>query len=77
MFIVIVCSSVCDVINFEIYLSFLIQAVFLHDQKIQGKNLNILRAKRTFQMKQKALLIIFKGLSLKLTKPTFLKVKVF
>ena len=31
--------------------------------KSQGKNLNILRTRRAFKIKQKAIFIIFKGLS--------------
>ena len=49
--IVVICFSVDDVINFEINFSFFYQAVFLHDQKSQGKNLNILRTKRALKMK--------------------------
>ena len=45
---------------------FLIRPFFLHDQKVlRDKNLNILRAKRAFNMKQKALFKILKGLSMK------------
>ena len=35
----------------------------LHDQKVMTKNLNILRSKRAFKVKEKAFFIIFKGLS--------------
>ena len=41
--------------------------------KLQDKKLNILRTKRAFKMKQKAFLIIFKGLSLKQIKQFFLE----
>ena len=45
---------------------FLIRPFFLHDQKVlRDKNLNILRTKRAFNMKQKALFKILKGLSMK------------
>ena len=37
----------------------------MHDQpKSQDKNLNILRTKRAFEVKQKVFFIIFKGLSI-------------
>ena len=45
MFIVIVCYPVFDVMNFEMYLKHSYQAVYLHDQKSQDKDLNILRTK--------------------------------
>ena len=54
-----------DVINFEIKLIFLIKPFFQHTQKVNTKNLNILRTKRAFKIKQKAFFIIFEGLSLK------------
>ena len=41
---------------------FLIKA-FFHMAKYQDKNLNILRTKRAFKVKQKVFFIIFKGLS--------------
>ena len=69
MCIAIVCCPVCDVINFEIYFSFLI----LHNQKSQDKNVNILRTKRAVKMKERTLFLIFKGLSLKQIKPTSLE----
>ena len=59
--------------NFEVNLIFLIKPFFLHDQKIVTKNLNILRTKRAFQMKQKAFFIIFKGFSIKQIKQVFLE----
>ena len=31
-----ICYPVCEVIHFEIYFNFLIQAVFLHEQKSQN-----------------------------------------
>ena len=40
------------------------------------KNLNILRTKRVFKMKQKALSITFKGLSVNQIKHIFLKGKI-
>ena len=48
MFIVKVSVSVYDVINLEIYLSFLIK---LDNQKTQDKIVNILRKKRAIKMK--------------------------
>ena len=51
MCIAIVCWPVCDVINFEINLIFLINPFSLIWPKIQDKNLNILRKKRAFKMK--------------------------
>ena len=50
-----------DVMNFEVNI-FLITP-FTTWPKSQDKKLNILRTKRTFQMKQKAFSIVFKGLS--------------
>ena len=41
--------------------------------KCQDKNLNILRMKRVFKMKYKSFFIIFKGLSLKQIKISFLE----
>ena len=49
------------------------EAVPLHDQKARDKYLNIFRTERAFKMKQKALFIIFKGLTLKQVKSPFLK----
>ena len=49
------------------------QAVFSTLLKMQGKNLNILRTKRAFKMKEKAFFIILKVLSLKQIKHTFLE----
>ena len=46
-----VCFSAYEVLNFEINLIFSNQAVFLHDQKSQDKNIDILRAKKAFEMK--------------------------
>ena len=59
--------------NFEVNLIFLIKPFFLHDQKVVTKTLNILRRNRAFQMKLKALFIIFKGLSIKQVKQGFLE----
>ena len=47
MFITVVCVPVCDVINFEIYLSN--PVVFLDNQNSQDKNLKILRTKTAFK----------------------------
>ena len=49
MYIVIVCKSGCDVINFDINIIFLIKQFFLHDQKVKDKNLNILTTKGAFK----------------------------
>ena len=59
--IIIICFSVCDVINFEIKLSY--QVFFLYDQKSLNKYLNISRTKRVFEMRWKVFFIIFKGFS--------------
>ena len=59
--IIIICFSVCDVINFEIKLSY--QVFFLYDQKSLNKYLNIFRTKRVFEMRWKVFFIIFKGFS--------------
>ena len=40
---------------------FFYQAVFLHYQKVKTKNLNTLRTKRAFYMKEKSFSIVFKG----------------
>ena len=62
--IVIICYSVGDFINFEIYLSFLMNTKsFLHDHKIRTKICYSSRAKIAFKVKQKAFFIILKGLS--------------
>ena len=59
-FIVICCCPVCDVINFEISLSFLIKPLsYMTKKSVQDKNVNILRTKRAFNMKYKAFSIIF------------------
>ena len=58
MCITIVCQPDYDVINFKTNLSN--QAVFLQDQKIKTKILNILKTKRGFKVKYKAF-FIFKG----------------
>ena len=72
MCIIIVYFPVCEVINFEII--FLSRA-FLRGQKCKDKNLNIVRTKRAFKMKQKAFFITFKELSLKQIKPSLNKLK--
>ena len=52
IFIVIVCVPACDVINFEIYLSFFIKPFsYIITKKVLKKNLNNLKTKRTFKMK--------------------------
>ena len=74
--IAIICYPFCDVINFEVKLSFFYQAVFLNDQKVRAKAswklkyeiLNILRTKRGFHKKKKAFFIIFKEFSLRQKK---------
>ena len=50
MYIVIIYWAVCDVINIEISLSFLIKS-FSSMSKGQDKNINILRIKRVFNIK--------------------------
>ena len=60
MCIAIVCCPGCDVINSEINLIFLMKPVFNEKSK---QNINALRAKITFKVKQKAFVFIFKGLS--------------
>ena len=60
----IVCKPGCNVMNFEVNLIFL-TLFFLHDQKVLTKTLNILRTKRAFKMKSKAIFIIFKELSIR------------
>ena len=65
----IVCFSSCDNINFEIKLIFLIRPFSLW-WKSQDKNLNNLRTKRAFKVKQKAFFKVFKGLSVaKIVRP--------
>ena len=56
--------------NFEIDLIFLIKPLFLYDQSLE-KNLNILRTKKAFKVKQKTFFIVIKGLSLKQIKIFF------
>ena len=51
MFIVILCSPGCDVINFKINLIFLIKSGFFTRPKSQDKDLKILRTTRAFKMK--------------------------
>ena len=63
---------ILHVISFKIELSLIYQAFFLHDQKSQDKNLNLLTSKRDFKMK-KAFLITFKEISLKQRKKFILK----
>ena len=59
---VIVCYPICDVMNFEIYLSFS-SSRFPTWPKLQNKNWNISRTKRAFKVKWKVFFMIFKGLS--------------
>ena len=61
LFLVFICFPVCEVINFEF--NFFYQAIFLHNQKIQNKNLNIFRTKEAFKIKFKVFFYQFKGLS--------------
>ena len=62
MCITIVCQPGCDVIRFEVNLTFLLSR-FATWPKSQDKNLNILRTKRSSEVKQKAIFIIFKMIS--------------
>ena len=48
VYILIICFSVSDVINFKIKLGFLINSFFFYDLKSQDKNLNTLITKREF-----------------------------
>ena len=66
--IAIVCFPGCDVRILKPFLFY--QAVFPHDQKSQGKNLEILRTKRGFKTR-KAFFHHLKWLSLKQIKQTF------
>ena len=72
MCIAIVCKPGCDAMNFEVHLIFL-TLFFLHDQKVLTKTLNILRTKRAFKVKSKAIFIIFKELSIKQITQIFLE----
>ena len=58
--------------DFEINLIFLIKPFFSTWPKSRDKNLNILRTKRAFKMKQKEFVIIFKGFSIKQIMQIFL-----
>ena len=71
MYIVTICFLVFGLINSEVNLNSLIKA-FPYVIKRQDKDLNILRKKRTFNMKLKAFFIIFNWLPAKQTKKTFL-----
>ena len=56
MCIAIVCKPSCDVMNVEVNLVFLIQPLFLHDQKVSNKNysdknFDIFRTKKAFKIK--------------------------
>ena len=55
-----VCEPGCDVIIFEVDFIFLIKPIFYIPKSLE-KNLNILRTKRAFKVKQKAFFTIFKG----------------
>ena len=59
MCIVIICCSVCEVINFEVNLSFLIK-LFSYITKRSEKIVNISRRKTAFNMKQKESFIILR-----------------
>ena len=48
--------------NFKINLIYIIK-LFFYMTKSRGKNWNLLRMKRAFKVKQKAFLVVFKGLS--------------
>ena len=72
MYIVIICFSVCNIINFEINLSFLIKS-FSYKTKKSEQKLKYLQKKKTFKVKWKVFFITFKGLSFKQIKPLFLK----
>ena len=47
--------------NLDVNLIFLIKLIFLHDQKVMTKNLNILRTKGVFKTKLKAFSSFLKG----------------
>ena len=68
---VIVSIPVCDVINFETLV--FSSSHFLHNQKSQDKNLNVLRTKRDILTRNKRA-FHSKGFLLKQIKPTFLEV---
>ena len=69
------CKPDCNVINFEINFFFLIKPFFYLTKKSR-QILDVLRTKRTLKMKEKALLIIYKGLPLKQIKQFFWEVRV-
>ena len=58
--------------NFEISLIFLIKLFFLHNQKVMIQTY-ILRTKRAFKIRSKAIFITFKGLSIKQKTYMFLE----
>ena len=62
MRIAVVCYPVCGVINFEVYLSFVIKPLFWMTKKSE-QILNISITKRPFNVKWKPFSIIFKSLS--------------
>ena len=51
MCIAIFCKPGYDLMNFELNLIFLIKPIFLHEQNIRNKNVNILKKKGAFKMK--------------------------
>ena len=58
MFIITLCFPVCEVINFDIYLSFLAKPFSLQEQKIQDKHLKILATKKDLKLRYKKALFI-------------------
>ena len=68
----IVYYPVFDIMNFEIYLSFLI-TLFPYMTKRLEQKLNYVKNEKSFKDEIKTLSIIFKGLSLRAIKPTFWK----
>ena len=61
MYIAIVCSPDCDVINFEINLIFLIKPFFLQDQKDKTKNLTSSERKELLRWNKKDFSSLMKG----------------
>ena len=68
-----ICCPVCDVINSEINLSFLIKPFFYITKKSQQKCKYLRNGKKAFRVKKKTFLIILKGLQKKKKKKFFLK----
>ena len=50
--------------DFKVNLIFLIELFFLHDRKVMTKNLNIMRKKRAFKVKQKSFSLFLKDFQL-------------